>query len=214
MQSPNIDSVLLASGGLDSTTLAYWLRNKGIQFIPVFIDYGQHCAKTELSTLLRVLPSEYSNQLQVINISDVYKGSNSCLIQEANLWEDKVKYQDMYLPYRSLLLLTIGAAFAQARGYSLLYSAFINSNHAQEIDCSAEFFDKLTKMLVGYGTIELKMPFRNMSKYEVAKIGISLKAPIGYTFSCQASSMIPCGACPNCVDRLEALKLLRTHGKT
>jgi 7-cyano-7-deazaguanine synthase len=50
------------------------------------------------------------------------------------------------------------------------------------------------------------MPFRNYSKYDVAKLGIDLNAPIGMTFSCQASSSIPCGACPNCVDRLDALK--------
>jgi 7-cyano-7-deazaguanine synthase len=208
MQSPKVNSVLLASGGLDSTTLAYWLREKNIQFCPVFIDYGQHCAKTELETLLDVLPQDYVSQVEIINVSDVYKGSKSRLIDEADLWKDEVTYKDMYLPYRSLLLLTVGAAFAQSRGYSFLYSAFINSNHAQEIDCSTEFFDKLTGMLIGYGAVELRMPFRNMSKYDVAKIGISLEAPIGYTFSCQASSTIPCGACPNCVDRLEALRLL------
>ena len=43
---------------------------------------------------------------------------------------------------------------------------------------------------------------------KVAKLGIELKAPIGATFSCQASPDIPCGACPNCVDRLNALKEL------
>lgn len=50
------------------------------------------------------------------------------------------------------------------------------------------------------------MPFRYKSKYEVAKLGIELDAPIGTTFSCQASAIIPCGACPNCVDRLEAIR--------
>jgi 7-cyano-7-deazaguanine synthase len=174
----------------------------------VFIDYGQHCAKTELETLLDVLPQDYVSQVEIINVSDVYRGSKSRLIDEADLWKDEVTYKDMYLPYRSLLLLTVGAAFAQSRGYSFLYSAFINSNHAQEIDCSTEFFDKLAGMLIGYGGVELRMPFRNISKYDVAKIGISLGVPIGYTFSCQASSTIPCGACPNCVDRLEALRLL------
>lgn len=52
------------------------------------------------------------------------------------------------------------------------------------------------------------MPFRNFSKYEVAKLGIELQAPVGATFSCQASPDIPCGACPNCVDRLKALREL------
>lgn len=208
MNSEHPQAVLLASGGLDSTTLAYSLQADGIEFLPVFIDYGQHCANTELETLLDVLPPKYADLVQVVNVSDVYKRSSSRLIAEANLWEDQISYKDLYLPYRSLLLLSVGAAFAQSIGCSHLYAAFINSNHAQEIDCSAEFFERLAQMLSDYGTVEIRMPFRNMSKYEVATRGIALHAPIGRTFSCQASSRIPCGACPNCVDRLDALNLL------
>ena len=57
------------------------------------------------------------------------------------------------------------------RGY---YAAFINSNHAKEIDCSAAFFDRLAEMLTDFGTVRIKMPFRDLSKSEVAKIGLSL----------------------------------------
>lgn len=208
MKTTECEAVLLASGGLDSTTLAYWLMDKGISYVPVFIDYGQHCAKTELETLLSVLPEPQVSRVEVLTVGDVYRRSHSRLIVEANLWVDSITYHDLFLPYRSLLLLTVGSAFAQSIGCRSLYSAFINSNHAQEIDCSAEFFDKLATLLADYGSVEVKMPFRNMSKYEVAKLGISLQAPIGFTFSCQASSRIPCGACPNCVDRLDALEQL------
>lgn len=202
------DTILLASGGLDSTTLAYWLLDRNIKFRPVFINYGQHCAKTEFETLRSVLPSSLVSSIITIDVSDIYQGSPSRLIQEPDLWNEQISHNDFYLPYRNLLFLTLGSAYAQSHGYSYLYAAFINSNHAKEIDCSAEFFDRLAVLLGDYGTVQVKMPFRDMSKYEVAQIGISLKAPIGHTFSCQASANIPCGACPNCVDRLEALKKL------
>lgn len=203
-----INAVLLATGGLDSTTLAYWLRAKGIHFLPLFIDYGQHCAETELATLRKVLPKEYEPLISKINVGDIYKGSKSRLINEANLWKDEVADDDFYIPYRNLLLLSIGAAFAQSNGYQNLYTAFINSNRAKEVDSSTNFLNELGNMLSDYGSIQTKTPFRNMSKYEVAKLGISLQAPIGLTFSCHASSDIPCGACPNCTERLESLKLL------
>jgi 7-cyano-7-deazaguanine synthase len=173
-----------------------------------FFLYGQHCADTELETLLEVLPKRDAARTEVINVSDIYRGCKSRLIDEPNLWRDEITAEDLYLPYRNLLLLSIGAAYAQARDYSSLYAAFINSNHAKEIDCSAEFFERLSGVLLEYGSVEIKMPFRELSKYEVAKIGIALKAPIAHTFSCQAASRVPCGACPNCVDRLEALRLL------
>lgn len=202
------NGILLASGGLDSTTLAYWLIENGIDFIPLFIDYGQHCADTELKTLKEVLPHSKKNELEVINISSIYKNSKSKFIREANLWEENIVADDLYLPYRNILLLTIGASFAQTNNYNYVYSAFINSNHAKEIDCSNKFFTSMGNILGDYGTVNIEMPFLNLPKYEVAQIGISLNAPIGKTFSCQASSDIPCGACPNCVDRINALKTL------
>lgn len=206
MESRRIQSVLLASGGMDSITLAFWLEKREIPFIPLFIDYGQHCSETEFKTLMETLPKESVKYVRKVDVSSIYQNSKSRLIDEANLWQDDIDYKDMYLPYRSLLLLTVGAAFAQTNGCSKLYSGFINSNHAQELDCSAHFFSKLSEILDGYGGVEIEMPFRNMNKFEVAKIGVSLGARIGRTFSCQASSKIPCGACPNCVDRLEALE--------
>ncbi|WP_433777924.1 7-cyano-7-deazaguanine synthase [Flavobacterium anhuiense] len=200
------NGVLLASGGLDSTTMAFWLINQDIEFVPLFINYGQHCAETEYETLRKVLPSSYVDKIEVIDISSIYKHSKSKFISPANLWEEEIVADDLYIPYRNVLLLTIGATFAQTLGLSNLYSAFINSNHAKEIDCSNEFFEKMEGMLSDYGSVKINMPFRYYSKYEVAKIGIELGASIGNTFSCQASPIVPCGACPNCVDRLEALR--------
>lgn len=204
----NTKAVLLASGGLDSTTLAYWLRSKAVPFVALFVDYGQHCGQTEIETLRTVLPADPMLELDTIRVADIYKRSTSRLIKPANLWTDEIDHSDLYVPYRNLLLLTVGSAYAQSRGASVVYSAFINSNHAVEIDCSAAFFDNLSSLLASYGSVKIEMPFRNMSKREVCELGISLSVPIGKTFSCQASPDFPCGACPNCVDRLDALERL------
>lgn len=200
--------VILVSGGLDSTTLMYLFVKKNVDFVPLFINYGQHCAKHELETLRRVIPAQYADNIEIIDVSSIYRYSQSRFIRPANLWKEKVTADDLYIPYRNVLLLTIAASFAQTLGIDKVYSAFINSNHAKEIDCSSEFFNKLEGLLSEYGSVKIEMPFRDMTKYEVAKLGIELKAPIGRTFSCQASPDIPCGACPNCVDRLDALKMI------
>lgn len=198
--------VILVSGGLDSTTLMYEFVNEGVDFVPLFVNYGQHCAAHELETLRHVIPAQYAEIIEIIDVSSIYKYSQSRFIKPADLWKDEVRAEDLYIPYRNVLLLTIAASFAQTLGLDKVYSAFINSNHAKEIDCSSEFFNKLEGLLSEYGSVKIVMPFRNMTKYDVAKLGIELKAPIGKTFSCQASPDILCGACPNCVDRLNALK--------
>lgn len=202
------DAILLASGGLDSTTLAYWLHARRISFAPLFVNYGQHCAETELATLKEVLPAKCLKKLAIVDVSPVYRGSHSRLIRETDLWSEKISHHDLYLPYRNVLLLSIAAARVQSAGGGDVYAAFINSNHASEIDCSASFFGELSKLLKAYGGVRVKMPFRNFSKAQVARIGIKLRAPIGETFSCQVNASVPCGACPNCVDRLGALDAL------
>lgn len=147
---------------------------------------------------------------------NLYRESKSRMIIEANLWNDHIVVNDLYLPYRNLLFLSLASAYAQSLGIRDVYSAFINSNHAKEIDCSMEFFTKLEQLLSGYGSVCIYMPFREMTKTEVARLGLSLNAPIEKTYSCQVNSEIPCGACPNCVDRLTALNniILEADEKT
>lgn len=201
-------SVLLASGGLDSTTLAFWMMSKGVQFYPLFVNYGQHCAATELTTLRRVLPKRILSKLEIVDVSAIYAGSQSRLIRETDLWKEDITKDDLYLPYRNILLFSIAAARVQSAGGGNVYTAFINSNHAEEIDCSAHFFGRLSELLKNFGGVRVKMPFRYKSKAQVARIGIRLGAPIGETFSCQVNRSVPCGACPNCVDRLQGLAAL------
>jgi 7-cyano-7-deazaguanine synthase len=199
------DVLLLSSGGLDSTTLAYWLCNRKVSATPIFFDYGQHCVEKEWSTLQDVLPADMLERLQRVDISEIFRGSTSRLISEANLWSEDIDPAELYIPYRTLLFFTAAAAIAQTHGLTDVYSGFINSNHAKELDCSASFLNNLDKFSENVGPVRFRLPFRDMSKREVAALARSLSVPIGRTFSCQVFSDVPCGACPNCVDRIDAL---------
>ncbi|PFM50322.1 7-cyano-7-deazaguanine synthase [Bacillus cereus] len=201
------DSLLLTSGGLDSTVLAYKLLSEGKKVLPVFFNYGQHFSDTEYVTLLEVLPRQLLSHVKVVNIIDIFKDSNSRMIKEPNLWIDDVTANDLYLPYRNLLFLSIASSIAQTSGIKDVYSAFINSNHAKEIDCSKEFFDQLSEMLVEYGSVQINMPFRELTKADVIELGVKMNVPIAKTYSCQANSITPCGVCPNCVDRIKGFQV-------
>src|SRR5579864_9186569 len=92
--------LLLSSGGLDSTTVAYWLVEKKIRTEPVFFDYGQHCVEKEWDTLRSVLPkTEFMAPPRRLDISDVYHDSSSRLINEPDLWNEAVDADELYIPY-------------------------------------------------------------------------------------------------------------------
>jgi len=197
--------MLLASGGLDSTTVAYKLVSEGHRIVPVFFNYGQHCIKTEWTRLNDVLPDNVQHP-ECIDISGIFRGSKSRLIIEADLWNDRVSDDDLYVPYRTMLFFAAAAARAQTIGIFNIYTGFINSNHAKEIDCTSSFLNNLDRLTENIGSVRFISPFRYSSKADVARLASSLGVPIGRTFSCQAASDFPCGACPNCVERLRALK--------
>lgn len=196
--------IVLSSGGLDSTTVAYQLQADGFDVRPVFFDYGQHCAAMEWDRVNEVLPSAMARP-ERIDISDIFRGSKSRLIVEANLWEDDVKDEDLYVPYRTMLFFAVAAARAQIMGIEIVYTGFINSNHAKEIDCASDFMNSLDRLTESIGPVRFISPFRYSSKADVAVRAAELGVPIGRTYSCQAASRFPCGACPNCVERLKAL---------
>lgn len=201
----NKEVMLLASGGLDSTTVAFGLHAKGTDVRPLFFDYGQHCVEIEWNRVNEVLPPGMKRPERV-DISDLFRGSKSRLIMEADLWNDDVRDDQLYIPYRTFVFYAAAAARAQTLGILEVYTGFINSNHAKEIDCTAEFMNKLDGLTDVIGPVRFTSPFRYSSKTEVVHEAIRLDVPIGRTFSCQASSSLPCGACPNCVERLKALR--------
>jgi len=203
-------ALLLCSGGLDSTTLAYWLLERDVRLVPIFLDYGQHCVEKEWETLRKVLPTEGVLAPERIDVSGVFRGSRSRLIVEPNLWSERVADDDLYIPYRTLLFFSIGAACAQTRGLVDVYSGFINSNHAKELDCSAAFLNSLDALAENIGPVRFHMPFRDWSKSQVVAEAMRLGVGIGATYSCQLFSDTPCGACPNCVERLNAIEANRT----
>ena len=196
--------LLLASGGLDSTTLAYWLVSQGYTVQPLFFDYGQHCAEREWSICQKVLHNQ-TLKPERICVSDIYKGSQSRLIVEADIWRDAVYDEDLYIPYRTLLFFSAAAARAQTIGITDIYSAFICTDHVKEVDCATEYLNNLLNLASKVGPAHFRLPFRNFFKKKVAELAKSLNVPIGETFSCQVYSNIPCGACANCTDRLKAL---------
>ncbi|WP_026758986.1 7-cyano-7-deazaguanine synthase [Sediminimonas qiaohouensis] len=197
-------AIVIASGGLDSTTVCYLLTSQGVEVQPIFFDYGQHCAETEWAKVNEVLPKE-AMQPERLDISDIFKGSTSRMIVEADLWREAVSDDDLYIPYRTLLFFAVAAARAQTLKVLNVYSGFINSNHAKEIDCSSTFMNGLEELSEGVGSVRFHAPFREKTKAEVVRQALELGVPIGRTFSCQVSSSFPCGACPNCVERLQAL---------
>ena len=76
-------------------------------------------------------------------------------------------------------------------------------------DCRPEYFHQIRQTLQ-YGSklwtqyrvpIALETPIIELSKAEIAELGLRLKAPIEHTWSCYEGGQLPCGGCDSCIRR-------------
>lgn len=75
-------------------------------------------------------------------------------------------------------------------------------------DCTPEFADYMNKAIFeGSGrTTHLEAPLINLNKAGVVKLGLELKAPYQFTWSCYEGGEKPCGTCGTCIDRAMAFE--------
>lgn len=195
------------SGGMDSTVLAWWLTAHRVPHIACLFGYGQHTYGTEQATARVVLPN--TTPLLEIDLGNVFARSNSHLVHAPDLWRDATSSGHLHLEYRNLVLIAAAASIAEQHACGVLAPAFIRSNLAKRGDTSREFLSAVSAAVAAGGDVALALPFLELSKSDVVRLGLELGAPIARTFSCQLSPAVACGACANCVDRLDALTAVK-----
>lgn len=208
-------AIPILSGGLDSTTMLYWLRHEGFD-IPsaLSFDYGQRHAK-ELS-YAKATAKRLDVDWHLVSLASV-----SGLISSSALTGDTPVPEGHYaeatmaatvVPNRNMVMLSIAAAHAISVGADLVVIGAHTGDHFVYPDCRPEFFKALTHAMVlgnqGFANdgFSILAPFIGYSKTEIASLAANLGVPIADTWSCYAGGTIHCGRCGTCCERREALE--------
>lgn len=208
-------AVCLLSGGMDSTTLAYYAKSIGYEIFALHTRYGQRteareaeCAK-RIASLLGVV--EYTE----ISLSHLHAFGGSSLTDPKMDVHDHDKSNaegipNTYVPFRNANLLSIATSYAEAKGAQAIFIGVQASDYAGYPDCRPEFIEAFQRV-IDIGTpddtdISLVTPFVNMNKTEIVRKGTDLNVPYEYTWSCYRSNAPACGRCDSCYYRLEAFK--------
>lgn len=204
--------VLIYSGGLDSTVLLYDLRSKGIDVLPLGINYGQRHAK-ELMSAQKVC-NQLGIKYHVADLSSIrplIEGSSqtdpAVPVPEGHYAEESMKLT--VVPNRNMIMLSIAAGYAiSKKAESVAYAAH-SGDHAIYPDCRHEFADALdiAIKLADWHPVSLLRPYIDFSKADIVKIGHNLGVPFVDTWSCYKGGDIHCGKCGTCVERKEAFHL-------
>ena len=220
-----MDSVILLSGGLDSSVLLYKMAKEGTVY-PITINYGQKHSK-EISAARNICESLGKDMLQRWKYVDlsVLRSLLPSALTETDKKIPEGHYEDesmkaTVVPNRNMILLSVAAGYAQGLGVKTVAYAAHSGDHAIYPDCRPEFIYELklaiasaTGWLSGEGVVLLS-PFSSMTKAEVVLLGSELRVPLSMTWSCYNGREKHCRKCGTCVERQEAFRLARVKDPT
>ena len=205
--------VMLLSGGVDSSTLLYYLLDEGYEVHALTFYYGQKHSKELESAekLAEVAKKRGRVEHTTVDISTIHDlishgaltGSDS--VPKAFYTEESQKIT--IVPNRNMILLSIAAGYAVKIGAKKVYYAAHKSDYSIYPDCRKEFVKALdTAVYLGnlWTPVEVEAPFVEMTKAEIVRLGLELEVPYELTWSCYEGKDRPCLSCGTCLERTEA----------
>jgi len=208
-------TLLLCSGGVDSSTLLYKLCKEGVDKIHcVFVHYGSRPNEREYRAFLSVI--KHINHTGRISMRKIHVdfnalGITSALMQGSEIpipkeGDNDVSITKTVVPLRNGIMLCIASAIAESMEYDAVAIAAHKNDEAVYPDCRPNFMEHISKSieLGTYRNIKLITPFLDLTKKEIVSLGNLLEVPYALTYSCYEGRERHCGKCSTCLDRKNA----------
>lgn len=204
-------AIVVLSGGMDSTTLLHYLKNKDYEVYGVTFSYAQRHEKELI--FAEYWGKKLCDKWHKLDISFMeFITSNSALIDKnINLPQDHYTNENQkvtVVPNRNMVMLSIAIAWAENLGVKHVYFGAHANDQTIYPDCREEFVFAISRasQLATYTNVEVKAPFAQMHKYEIAKLGSDLGVDYSKTWSCYEGLDRHCGKCATCQERKEAFE--------
>ena len=211
--------VALLSGGLDSTTLVEYLIRSKHQVSALGFNYGQRHRKELL--VAKGIAARIGISYEVVDLSPLAKllpGSSqtddSVPVPEGKYDEESMKAT--VVPNRNMIMLSIAIGHAIAHDCEAVAYAAHAGDHAIYPDCRPEFVEKMGEAaaLCDWKKVMIFRPFINMTKADIAGLGVTYDGEYHRTWSCYAGREKHCGKCGTCIERREAFYLAGVNDPT
>jgi 7-cyano-7-deazaguanine synthase len=203
-------SLVIFSGGLDSTVCLYLAKSKSKEVEAISFDYSQR-HKIELKKA-KEITQKLKIKHTIIKIPKGIFANTSLVDKEVKVPKNELstkKIPNTYVPGRNILFLSFAVSFAESRDIQNIYIGVNALDYSGYPDCRPEFiqaFEKAIQLGTKSGTekklIRIETPLLHMSKKEIILLGKKIKVPFGMTHSCyDPKKSIPCGECDSCLLR-------------
>jgi len=205
-------SVVVLSGGLDSTVCMGVAARAGAELIALTFDYGQR-HRVELDRAAAVATRFGADHLVVRLDASQWGGSaltdaSIAVPDAADATSAPDRIPVTYVPARNLIFLSVAMGVAEARDADDVYLGINALDYSGYPDCRPEFVASFagtaalaTKRGVEGRPILIRTPLVALTKAGIVALGLEVGAPIELTWSCYRGGARPCGTCDSCVLR-------------
>lgn len=211
-------SIVLLSSGLDSTVAFKEAFDRCDEVLCITFDYGQRAREKELH-FAKTICEKYMVGHIVVSLP-WYSSFRGALtgggpmpnIKGHELDNEEIAQkaaQEVWVPARNVVFLSIAASFAENFSYDLIVTGFDAEEAATFPDNTPEFVEHFNQML-RLGTLtktSIYTPLISMNKTEIVKRGIEIGAPFEWSWSCYEGKEKPCGVCESCLRRERAFRM-------
>lgn len=208
-------SIVLFSGGIDSTTAIYWALERYEKVFALTFDYGQR-NRIELDMAGKVA-QKLSVPQKILRVNLKQIGGSSLtdtklsLPQYERMEEIEEGLPSTYVPFRNGIFLALAAAWAEVVGikeiicgFNVIDSPNYPDTRKQFVQAMQEAINLGTKASLSPEKIQIITPFLKMKKSDIIKEGLSLNVDYSFAISCYCGEEIPCQKCSSCVLRQKA----------
>ena len=222
--------VTLLSGGLDSTTVTAYAKERVQHLTALTFRYGQtHSKEVECARRIAELMGVEHKLIDISFLGEVAWYSALTSPELFPIPQDRPENQIgfgipiTYVPLRNTIFLALSAGYLESQVLhaievgglnpdevaAYLYMAPNAIDYSGYPDCRPEFFVQMretlrygSKLWAQYGVqMAIETPIIELSKAEIAELGIRLEAPLEHTWSCYKGGEIPCRSCDSCILR-------------
>lgn len=203
-------TILILSGGMDSTTLLYKLLDEGKEVKAISFDYKQR-HKRELKEAQKTC-DKLGVEHKIISLDfmrDIC--SNSALTGDIEVPYGHYEAENMkqtVVPNRNMIMASIAIGWAVNESYDEIALGVHAGDHAIYPDCRPIFIELLDKLakIANFHSISVYAPFLNIDKGDIAIEGKALKVDYSMTHTCYEGNKTPCGKCGACQERKESFE--------
>ena len=211
------DSIIVLSGGMDSTTLLYEYQSRIA--LAVSFDYGSNHNQRELA-FAALHCERLGIKHLIIPLDFIHRYFHSSLLSGAEAVPegnyDDENMRSTVVPFRNGIMLAVAAGLAEDNGLQQIMMANHAGDHAIYPDCRPTFVQAMDEAVHAgtYNGVRLFTPYTNLTKGEIARRGKTLGIDYSETWSCYKGGEHHCGKCGTCTERIEALREAGVEDKT